>query len=127
MKKRLKAPALIYIALCAFVGGILIIDALNKDAGSIWFECLLAAPMLAAGAVTLVWLILYLRDRAIKTRAVVGFFSILSTAAAALVLMFLCAGLIHASHGGVEMAGAEEEHASGYQEEISCVIEEPQT
>jgi|GEM_PF-6888078 len=103
--------AWIHAVLCAMLGiGVFmahLIDSAGRGIVSDQRPFLLSFGLIAFAAISVIWLRLYKRDRAVRTRSVVGFLSILSVLPTAYLLLLILAGLLRHWRGGLEIAGAE--------------------
>lgn len=107
--------ALIHAALCTVLGIVIflahLIDSAAKGIVADQRPFLLSFGLIAFAVISVIWLRLYKRDRAVRTRSVVGFLSILSVVPTAFLILFLLAGLLRHWFGGLEIAGAESQLA----------------
>ncbi len=107
--------AWIHAALCTVLGIVIflahLIDSAAKGIVADQRPFLLSFGLIAFAAITVIWLRLYKRDRAVRTRSVVGFLSILSVVPTAFLILFILAGLLRHWRGGLEIAGAESQLA----------------
>ncbi|MBR5948861.1 MAG: hypothetical protein IKZ82_09510 [Clostridia bacterium] len=107
--------AWIHAALCTVLGIVIflahLIDSAAKGIVADLRPFLLTFGLIAFAAITASWLRLYKRDRAVRTRSVVGFLSILSVVPTAFLILFLLAGLLRHWRGGLEIAGSESQLA----------------
>ena len=103
--------AWIHAAICTVLGIViflaLLIDSAGKEIVDDQRPFLLPLGLIAFAAISVIWLRLYKRDRAVRTRSVVGFLSILSVVPTAYLLLIILAGLLRHWRGGLEIAGAE--------------------
>ncbi|MBR3298046.1 MAG: hypothetical protein IKI64_02470 [Clostridia bacterium] len=103
--------AWIHAAICTVLGIVIflahLIDSAAKGIVADLRPFLLSFGLIAFAAISVIWLRLYKRDRAVRTRSVVGFFSILSVVPTAFVILLLLVGLLRHWRGGLEIAGAE--------------------
>lgn len=103
--------AWIHAAICTVLGIViflaLLIDSAGKEIVDDQRPFLLPLGLIAFAAISVIWLRLYKRDRAVRTRSVVGFLSILSVVPTAFLILLIVAGLLRHWFGGLEIAGAE--------------------
>lgn len=103
--------AWIHAAICTVLGIViflaLLIDSAGKEIVDDQRPFLLPLGLIAFAAFSVIWLRLYKRDRAVRTRSVVGFLSILSVVPTAFLILLILAGLLRHWRGGLEIAGAE--------------------
>lgn len=103
--------AWIHAAICTVLGIVIflahLIDSAGRGIVSDQRPFLLSFGLIAFAAITVIWLRLYKRDRAVRTRSVVGFLSIMSVLPTAYLLLIILAGLLRHWRGGLEIAGAE--------------------
>ena len=107
--------AWIHAALCTVLGIVIflahLIDSAAKGIVADLRPFLLTFGLIAFAAITVIWLRLYKQDRAVRTRSVVGFLSILSVVPTAFLMLFLLAGLLRHWRGGLVIGGAESQLA----------------
>lgn len=107
--------AWIHAALCTVLGIVIflahLIDSAAKGIVADQRPFLLSFGLIAFAAISVIWLKLYKQDRAVRTRSVVGFLSILSVVPTAFLILLIVAGLLRHWFGGLEIAGAESQLA----------------
>lgn len=107
--------AWIHAALCTLLGIVIVlahlIDSAAKGIVADQRPFLLSFGLIAFAAITVIWLRLYKRDRAVRTRSVVGFLSIMSVVPTAFLILLIVAGLLRHWRGGLEIAGAKSQLA----------------
>lgn len=103
--------AWIHAALCTLLGIVIalahLIDTAAKGIAADLRPFLLSFGLIAFAAITVIWLKLYKQDRAVRTRSVVGFLSIMSVLPTAFLLLIILAGLLRHWRGGLVIGGAE--------------------
>ena len=112
MKNRILIKlAWIHAALCTMLGIVIflahLIDSAAKGIVADQRPFLLTFGLIAFAAITASWLRLYKRDRAVRTRSVVGFLSIMSVLPTAFLILLIVAGLLRHWRGGLVIGGAE--------------------
>lgn len=117
----------IHASLCALMGiaafMAILIDAAAKGITDDPRLFLLPAFFLASAAIILVWQLMYRRNLAVRTRSVVGFFSIVSAGATAFVMLIILYGLLRHWCGGLEIGGAESRLCEPSTPKIHCQVE----
>lgn len=103
--------AWIHAALCTLLGIVIalahLIDTAAKGIAADLRPFLLSFGLIDFAAITVIWLKLYKQDRAVRTRSVVGFLSIMSVLPTAFLLLIILAGLLRHWRGGLVIGGAE--------------------
>lgn len=103
--------AWIHAAICTVLGIVIflahLIDSAAKGIVADLRPFLLSFGLIAFAAITVIWLKLYKQDRAVRTRSVVGFLSIMSVLPTAFLLLIILAGLLRHWRGGLVIGGAE--------------------
>ena len=107
--------AWIHAALCTVLGIVIalahLIDSAPKGIAADQRPFPLSFGRIAFAAITVIGLRLYKRDRAVRTRSVVGFLSIMSVVPTAFLMLLIVAGLLRHWRGGLVIGGAESQLA----------------